>query len=242
MLLKTEKDGTTVYTIDRSSKAKILPPETVYSGKIKAIILPLSIRTPNHKKYKEREIHLCFSALKPNEDKTDAIKKELNFLYKYGTYAPETHLIPMSVREREPIDEMFKGAYLKYSMPCGPMPGTATISERVDFFPCHDDVLEMMIKHFDYPDFFVSLLPTSVMLNLKIKSSKKITYQKVPLKHTNGRCNDGVGYSYIHVYDDKGNRGVSRYKQLKWDTFEFEEDEFNSPWLNSDFSRYIDFK
>ncbi|MFZ4857981.1 MAG: hypothetical protein ACOYL3_16450 [Desulfuromonadaceae bacterium] len=247
MLEKSYENGAVVFKVTRSNKGDLTPPpEIIYGGKIKAIIIPISIRTPNHKKYKKQELHLCFSALKTKKDYSAKIKKDFNFLYKNGTYAPGTHLIPMSVKERAPIDDMFKNAYLKFSMPCGPMPGTATISDRVDFFPCHDDVQEMMMKHFDYPDFFITLLPTTALLNIKTKSSKKVEYQRVLLKHTSGQCNHGVGYSFIHVVEDRGNIGISLYKQIKWDTFEFEEDEFDSPWNAFDqdnyIERYIDFK
>ena len=244
MIVKTEENGATIFRITRSNKGNMSPPpEIIYGGKIKAIIIPISINTPNHKKYKKQELYLCFSALKPKNDYSAKIKKDFNFLYKNGTYAPGTHLIPMSVKVREPIETHYD---YKNAMPCGPMPGTATISDRVDFFPCHNDVLEMMMKHFEYPDFFITLLPTTALLNIKTKSLKKVEYQRVLLKHTSGRCYDGVGYSFIHVVEDKGNIGVSLYKQIKWDTFEFEEDEYDSPWLASDrdnyIERYIDFK
>ena len=244
MIEEPENKGVKCFTVSRSNKGNMTqPPESIYGGKIKAITIPISICTPNHKKYKKQELHLCFSALKVTNDYSAKIKKDFSFLYKNGTYAPGTHLIPMAVKGRESIETHYD---YKNSMPCGPMPGTATISERVDFFPCHNDVLEMMVKHFEYPDFFITLLPTTALLNIKTKSSKKVEYQRVPLKHTSGRCYDGVGYSYIHVVEDKGNVGVSLYKQIKWDTFEFEEDESDSPWHASDrdnyIDRYIDFK
>ena len=169
------------------------------------------------------------------------MKKEFDFLYRYGTYAPGTHLIPMSISAIEPVEELFKGLPLKYSVCSGPMPGTATISEKIDFFPCHQDVLPLMMKHFGYPDFFITLLQDTATLNIKCNYSKKPSYQIIPLQHTKGHCSAGVGHPHIHVLTDKGSSGVSRFQQLEWDTFEFEEDKINIYEFDINAQRYIDF-
>ena len=61
MSVTTEKDGTQVYTVSRlsDSSLKIHPP-AVYKGNIKALTIPLSFRTQNHKKNKHREIRFFF--------------------------------------------------------------------------------------------------------------------------------------------------------------------------------------
>ena len=117
MIEKSEKNGVKIFTVSRSNKGNMTPPpEIFYGGKIKAITIPVSICTPNHKKQKKQELHLCFSNLKAKKDFSEKIKKDFSFLYKNGTYAPGTHLIPMAVTERAAIDEMLKGKYLKFSM------------------------------------------------------------------------------------------------------------------------------
>ena len=239
-MTNSKSSSTEISLSTRSSKpadtaAASKPPElAIFTGEIKSIIIPVTISTQKHKKWKRREIRFCFSMFKPKEEKYAVIKKEMNFLYKYGSYAPGIHLVSMKPVQRPPVDEMFKELYIKYAMPHGQMPATATITEQIDLYPCHNDVLPLVLQQYDYPDFFITLLPDTAILNIRTNSTNKISYQRIQLRHTEGRCNYDVGYSYIHVYDDKGIRGLSYYRQLDWPNIIFKVNEVDSQNHNLD--------
>jgi hypothetical protein len=97
----------------------------------------------------------------------------------------------------------------------------------------------MMIKYFDFPAFFLTLLPETALLNIKYSSK---SYWGIPLQHVHGKCSDGVGHPYIHLVDDAVRR-VGFFRQIEWSKLEFEEDKVNNrPAADPNNSPYISFK
>lgn len=226
MLVTTEKGGAQTYTVSRSTESDSdVKSEMLFSGKIKEINLPLAFTIKDHKSKKYQEINCCFSALNDNADCSAEIRKDFKFLYKCARYAPYTHLIPMSPQLIEREESFGSFMFKRFAITTASTPATATLCEYINLFPCYDDVLPMMLEYFEYPEFYVSLLPDTAILNVK---SWKKRYQQIPLKHVGGLCYDGHGHSHIHIVE-KTSRSVSHLRQIKWDKLEFEEDEKNDP-------------
>lgn len=219
-------DGSEKFEIDRLGETlRKDPTEVKYSGEIKGINLPISFPIKEYKKNKEHEICCYFSALESEKDDSKEISKELTFLSKHGKYTPFTHLIPMSVKKIAKRESSFFGvdvSRLKFGMSSGELAATATLQESMQFFPCYEGVLPMMLNHFNYPSFFISLLPETLRLNVKAQAN---TYRGVPLQNVSAKCCDGTGHSHIHIVSEKISR-IWLFEQIEWSKLEFENEDF----------------
>lgn len=216
------EDGSTSFEVNlQGNNHSDKTTEKKFSGKIKGINIPISFDTKNHKTKKRYELCGYFSASQNIENNSKDIQRTLKFIYKYGDIAPNTHLIPMGLNKIEK-HESFMGidlSKLKFSISDDEFPATATLSEKMDFFPCYGSVLAMMLEYFKYPDFYISLLHENVFFNFKISSK---SYKKISMQNINANCNDGFGHSNIKILNDSKYR-ISSFSQIDWNKLEFEE-------------------
>lgn len=216
------ENGAIIIEIDRFAGDSIQEKqEATFAGNIKGIGIPIRIALNYDQKQKHHDMYCYFSLLKSKTDYSEEIKKNIKKIYRYSKYAHYTHLIPMSIRETKYTDMDFLGPAIynmKFGIDSHKFPATATRGETMEFFPCYDEVLPMMLDHFKYPGFYITLLPETAFLNIKgIKKS----YQRIPLQHVHGNCRDGAGHPYIHIVDD-AERRVMHFKQIEWTKLYFE--------------------
>lgn len=130
----------------------------------------------------------------------------------------------MTIHKRSRMEDPFLMGFdfsqLKYAITDGVLPATATLTETLEFFPCYDDVLPMMLSQFEMPDFYLTFLPETLLLNIKISEKH---YQRIPLQNVHGKCSEAVGHSFIHIIDGSAAKWLREFKQINWTELEFED-------------------
>jgi len=242
MVKTREENGGTIVEVDLLAEDEPKT-EKQFIGRIKGIAIPLSFKLLDPRQSKRQEIHCYFSAQRTDTDCSDEIRKTFRLLYKRGKYAPHTHLIPMGSCERprmeDPILMGIDFSKLRYSISSGELPATATIRETMEFFPCYEDVLPVMIKHYGNPSFFLTLMPETAFLNIKHSHAR---YMRIPLRHVHVNY-PAVGHPCIQIMRNAVS-SVHLFKEIEWQKLIFEEDaeETLEPWGLGNVSPYLVFK